>query len=75
MKNSPIVVEVKVEENGLFVTTTSVLMCATLKDARQAYDNQIEMAKGLMEWQNQDFVSEAKQGNSFFTGVHYASKE
>lgn len=75
MYKSPIVVEIKVEQNGLFITTTSILMCGSVVDATQAYKNQEEMAKGLMEWQSDDFVSEERLPTSFFKGVHFAAKE
>jgi len=72
MTPEPVVVEVNVVQNGLFITTTSIIMCDSLSQAKQAYENQKTMASALMEWQQEDFVSEEKQGSRVITDVHLA---
>lgn len=51
MVPDPVVVEVSVERKGIFVVTTSVIMCNDVYQAQDAFEGQQTMAKGLMEWQ------------------------
>jgi len=53
----PSVIEVTVERAGVFVKTTSILMCENLEQAVVAEKNQLQMADVLMEQQGQPFVT------------------
>lgn len=72
MLKNPVVVEVRVEKEGLFIVTTSILMCGDDDSAKQAYRNQQEMAEALMDTQGFCFLSSEEMNNSFWTGKYNA---
>ena len=52
MEKSPVLVEVNVERKGIFVVTTSILMCNDYLSAVGVFNQQSEMADALMDEQS-----------------------
>jgi len=51
MKTPPVLVEVNVERKGIFVVTTSILMCSDYTQAVQTFADQSQLADALLEAQ------------------------